>query len=273
MEGEDSTDALLAGFKEAERALDEAINNFYDENAQGNSALNVDLDDDFDDPPFKNDAPSAPRCSSGNKRALPLLWTEQKQPLLKTTSTAIDLVAKSAKSPDTFTYLGFTYTCQNINKTNVLYYCNHHRSSKCKSAKLRLPFVGGKADITQPKVVGSHTQTCWIRNGVPTKEEGSYEWEGKASLKDDNEYGNKENAHPNEAAPLYIDVKEDMRKKMQALACNNLTWSPAMCFNACRKEMDASFPQGWSGLQKHQAHELIRKARHAQGLWEHCFDC
>jgi hypothetical protein len=72
--------------------------------------------------------------------------------------------------------------------------------------------------------------------------------------------------HPNKAvAPLYIDVKEDMRKRMP-LARNNLTWAPNMCFDACRKEMDANFPQGWSGLQKHQAHELVRKAHHAQSL-------
>jgi hypothetical protein len=267
MDNKDSTNALLAGwFKEAERALDMAVDNFYDESAWGHSAVNVDLNDNSEDPPFKHNVPSAPHCLSGNKRALPLLWTEQQQPPLKTTSTTIDLAAKNAKSPNTFTYLGFTYTHQNINKTNFLYYCNHHCSSKCKSAKLRLPFVGGKADINQPKVVGSHTRTCCIRNGVPTEGEGSYEWEGKASLKDNNEYGNKENAHPNKAAPLYIDVKEDMRKKIQVLACNNLTWSLAMCFDACWKEMDASFPQGWSGLQKHQAHELVRKACCAQGL-------
>jgi hypothetical protein len=34
------------------------------------------------------------------------------------------------------------------------------------------------------------------------------------SLKDDNVYENDENVHPNNAVPHYIDVKEDMRKKM-----------------------------------------------------------
>jgi hypothetical protein len=134
--------------------------------------------------------------------------------------------------------------------------------------------VGGRADIEHPKVIGSHTRTCCVRNGVPTEGEGSYRWEGKASLKDDNAYGNgNENAHPNEGtrietvfAPRYTDVNEDMKKKMHAIACGNLTWTPAMCYNACRAEMDANFPQGWVGLQKNQAVEPVRKSRHAQGL-------
>ncbi len=91
----DDEDSILAGFREAKRDLDKAI---------------VDLDDDSDDPPFEHDAPSAPRCSSGNKRSLPLPWTEQHQPPSKATSAAIDLAAKNAISPDLFTYLGFTYT-------------------------------------------------------------------------------------------------------------------------------------------------------------------
>ncbi len=93
-------------------------------------------------------------------------------------------------------------------------------------------------------------------------------WEGNASLKDDNAaFGNEENAHPNEALlPLYTDVKEGMRKKMNALACANLTWTPAMCYDACRMEMNERFPKGWSGLQKHQAHELVRKVHQALGL-------
>jgi hypothetical protein len=88
---------------------------------------------------------------------------------------------------------------------------------------------------------------------------------GKVSLKDNNK-GKEENAHPNINAPLYVDVQVDMQKRMQALACNNLTWAPTMCYDTCRKEMDANFPQGWSGLQKHQACKLVRKARQAQGL-------
>ncbi len=93
---------------------------------------------------------------------------------------------------------------------------------------------------------------------MPTKGEGSYEWEGKASLKDDNAYGNEENVPPNKVvAPHYTDVKEDMKKKMHVLSCNNLTWTPAMCYNVCRKEMDVNFPKGWVGLQKLQAIELV----------------
>ncbi len=102
---------------------------------------------------------------------------------------------------------------------------------------------------------------------MPTKGGGSYAWEGKASLKDDNEYGNEENVPPNEVvAPHSTDVKEDMKKKMHALSCNNLTWTPAMCYDTCRKEMDANFPKGWVGLQKLRAIELVRKLHHAQGL-------
>jgi hypothetical protein len=53
---------------------------------------------------------------------------------------------------------------------------------------------------------------------------------------------------------------------MHAIACGNLTWTPAMCYDAWRAEMDANFPQGWVGLQKNQAVELVQKSRHAQGL-------
>jgi hypothetical protein len=67
-------------------------------------------------------------------------------------------------------------------------------------------------------------------------------------------------------APHYTDVKEDMKKKMHVLSCNNLTWTPTMCYDARRKEIDANFPKGWVGLQKLQAIELVQKSRHAQGL-------
>ncbi len=106
----DNEDSILAGFRAAECVLDKALNDFYDKNARGDSAIIVDLDDNSDDPPFEHDAPSAPRCLLGNKRSFPLPWTEQNQPPLKATSATINLVAKNAISPNSFTYLGFTYT-------------------------------------------------------------------------------------------------------------------------------------------------------------------
>jgi hypothetical protein len=99
MDNIDSTDALLAGFKEAEHALNEAVNNFYDKNARGDSAVNVDLDNDSDNPPFEHNAPSAP-CCSGNKRSFSLCWTEEQT---NATSAALDHADKNKSSPDSFT--------------------------------------------------------------------------------------------------------------------------------------------------------------------------
>ncbi len=71
MDADNPTDALLVGLINAERVIDEAVEDFYNENARGDSAVIAVLDDDSDEPPFEHDAPSAPRCS-GNKRSFPL---------------------------------------------------------------------------------------------------------------------------------------------------------------------------------------------------------
>jgi hypothetical protein len=144
MDDDDSTEALLAKLIEGERIIDDAIVNLYnDERARGLSAVVGDIlniDDDSDNPPFVHDALSA---LSGNKRSLPLRWTaEQLPPSKATTSAALDLAVKNEISPDSFSLDGFTYTWQNINQRDVLYYCNHVLPSKCKSAKLRLKLVG-----------------------------------------------------------------------------------------------------------------------------------
>jgi hypothetical protein len=213
MDDDDSTEAFLAKLIEGERVIDNAILNLYnDERAWGLSVVVGDIliiDNDFDNPPFEHDALSA---LLENKRSLPLCLTAEQQLSSKaTTSAALDLAVKNEIPPDSFSLDGFTYMRQHINQRDVIYYYNHPRSSKCKSAKLRLKLVGRKADIFHPKAVGSHTRTCCIKNGVPTKGEGSYAWEGKVSLKDNNAYLNEENANPNEVvAPLYTDVKEDM---------------------------------------------------------------
>jgi hypothetical protein len=54
---------------------------------------------------------------------------------------------------------------------------------------------------------------------------------------------------------------------MGTYATQNLTWTPSTIFEECRKEIDAKFPHGWTGLQKHCClgpvfncgHHLIRR--------------
>jgi hypothetical protein len=99
MDVDDPTDVLLAGLINAERVIDEAVEDFYNENARVDSAVIAVLDGDSDDPPFEHDAPSAP-CCSGNKRSFPLCWTEEQ---MNATSAALDLADKSKLSPDSFT--------------------------------------------------------------------------------------------------------------------------------------------------------------------------
>lgn len=53
---------------------------------------------------------------------------------------------------------------------------------------------------------------------------------------------------------------------MGLYATQNLTWTPSTIFEECRKEIDAKFPHGWMGLQKHCCLELVRKARREMGL-------
>ncbi len=76
MDVDDPTNALLAGLINAERVIDEAVEDFYSKNAWVDSAVIAVLDDDSDDPPFEHDAPAAPRCL-GNKRSFPLYWTKE----------------------------------------------------------------------------------------------------------------------------------------------------------------------------------------------------
>ncbi len=63
MDDDDSTEALLVELIEAERVIDNAIVNLYDdERARGLSAVIGDIlniNNDSDDPPFEHDAPSA----------------------------------------------------------------------------------------------------------------------------------------------------------------------------------------------------------------------
>jgi hypothetical protein len=70
MDVNDPINALLARLINAERIIDEAVKDFYNENARVDSAIIAGLDDDSDDPPFKNNVSSAPRCL-GNKRSFP----------------------------------------------------------------------------------------------------------------------------------------------------------------------------------------------------------
>ncbi len=76
MDVNDPTDALLTGLINAERVIDKAVKDFYNKNARVNSAIIAVLNDNFDDPSFEHDAPSAPRCL-GNKRSFSLCWTEE----------------------------------------------------------------------------------------------------------------------------------------------------------------------------------------------------
>jgi hypothetical protein len=73
----DDGDPTTAGFNEFERVLDDAVNEFYEENARGDAAIVnvgndsdddviVNVDDDSDAPPNAHEVPS------GSKRKLPL---------------------------------------------------------------------------------------------------------------------------------------------------------------------------------------------------------
>jgi hypothetical protein len=133
----DDGDPTTAGFNEFERVLDDAVNEFYEENARGDAAI-VNVDNDSDDDVIVNvdddsDAPpNAHEVPSGSKRKLPLpmdvalstsaalsmsvaLLTSAALKIEEATSATLDLAAKNAISPDAFSYGGFTYTRQNIN--------------------------------------------------------------------------------------------------------------------------------------------------------------
>jgi hypothetical protein len=71
MDVDDPTDALLAGLINAKHIIDEAVKDYYNENARVDSAVIVVLNDNSDIPPFEHDVPSVP-CCSGNKRSFPL---------------------------------------------------------------------------------------------------------------------------------------------------------------------------------------------------------
>ena len=128
----DDGDPTTAGFNE-----------FYEENARGDAAI-VNVDNDSDDDVIVNvdddsDAPpNAHEVPSGSKRKLPLRWTDRQQQkstsaahstsaalststalstsvalltsaalkIEEATSAALDLAAKNAISPDTFSYGG-----------------------------------------------------------------------------------------------------------------------------------------------------------------------
>jgi hypothetical protein len=80
----DDGDPTTAGFNEIERVLYDAVNEFYEENAQGDAAI-VNVDNDSDDDVIVNvdddsDAPpNAHEVPSGSKRKLPLRWTDRQQ--------------------------------------------------------------------------------------------------------------------------------------------------------------------------------------------------
>ncbi len=73
----DDGDPTTAGFNEYERVLDDAVNEFYEENARGDAAI-VNVGNDSDDDVIVNvdddsDAPpNAHEVTSGSKRKLPL---------------------------------------------------------------------------------------------------------------------------------------------------------------------------------------------------------
>ncbi|KAL3796040.1 hypothetical protein ACHAW5_007637 [Stephanodiscus triporus] len=98
------------------------------------------------------------------------------------------------------------------------------------------------------QVEGQHSWRCAVKNGVKTEGPGSYRKEGI-----DKE--NVENAQP--VAQAFPDIAEDMRRIMGVFATQNLMWTPSTIFEECRREIDAKFPLGWTGLQKHCCLELV----------------
>ena len=117
--------------------------------------------------------------------------------------------------------------------------------------------VSRMPNLLLAQVEGQHTRRCAVKNGVETEGPGSYQWDGKVAV-------DKENVE--NAAQAFPDIKEDMRRMIGVLATQNLTWTPSTIFEECRREIDAKFPLGWSGLQKHLCLELVRKARKEMGL-------
>ncbi len=137
---------------------------------------------------------------------------------------------------------------------------------------LTLLIIDGIADTSEPTCFGKHSRNCCSKSGVNPN---SYDWEGKELTKNKpkeelpkDEIIEKENCDPNIMVPAKkakqcIDVREEMKARLVALATSNLTVIPKALYDACRAEMDRIYPSGWIGLEYYQATKLVQNTRSA----------